>query len=118
MNGFNSGKRAQLGLPLANYDPEPWAYPDGCREDEPIHAGDSRDHEVALYLARPEFAVLDNPILAYLREDGIENLNARESLDWLDWTQTDEGIRDEWDFTPAQIEHARRVLAKLAAVYA
>lgn len=38
-----------------NNDPEPVLYPDGCRESEPIHEGDSEEHRLGTIDPRPEF---------------------------------------------------------------
>ena len=117
MAGMTSGKRAEL----ANHDPYPWitrkhaqrfhneqtlgTWPSGCDYDP-----------------RPEFDVPDNPILTQFR--GRLRYQARVkrpvSASALANIWLTDLYRHTWDHqhdTPS-FEHARRVLSKLAAVYA
>jgi hypothetical protein len=105
MGYMTSGYRAAHGLPRANHDPAPRYI-------------ENPNGDYATLCPRPEFDVPDNPILAAFRtdwyrpEDGLGQ--EPDVLDyWIDWL----------DYTAPQlhtvkhIEHARRVLQKLAAVY-
>jgi hypothetical protein len=109
---ITSGKRATLGLPPANHDPEPWLDNIGNRFESEAE-GDPYPYGVA-HDPRPEFDVRDNLILADFR--GIVSRDtALESVDlaafWLkNW------VTVTWMESPEQIEHARRVLSKLAAL--
>lgn len=42
-------------------DPEPWLYPDGCREDAPRHVGDESGEEHAAVLFSPRRNTCHNP---------------------------------------------------------
>lgn len=111
MAGFTSGRRAQVGLPLANHDPHPWLEPDGSRylTVEAYYTGRPRE-----FAPRPEFDVPDNPILKEFRRSAPWDVQraARIAADWLEPPASPIPRTS----SPKQIEHARRVLRKLEAL--
>jgi len=123
VNGFTSGRRAQLGLPLANHDPYPFVWK-GHSEINQMRTDTDVFRKGAPYALaryhhrpRPEFAVLDNPILAELRRFTSTGLaTPREAMELI----LSLVRRRRWEKLPAaswsQIDHARRVLQKLAAL--
>ena len=123
---FTSGTQALQGRTV-NHDPEPWAYSSQSKPGlGPFGTPDraaTRFDGAMLWFPRPEFAVLDNPILAQLRgEHAIWKANQTERslkhhvLTWRARSFLSDLDRD-WkaDFTPEQIDHARRVLTRLAS---
>lgn len=145
-----------------NTDPEPWVYPDGCREHAVIHEGDSPEHSVATYAPRSEFEPTRdprpwashrdgdvaewnrgpsqhnpdwywwrprreqfdhpvNPALELYREgpthplpDGVDDLEA--FLEELDLFTPDCRDRKGRAWSSAEIDHAHRVLTRLATM--
>lgn len=100
MTQYTSGYRAAHGLPKANHDPHPWK-----RYNVRLRRKPYRDGLPGVrYAPRPEFDVPDNPILAAYRKS--MPLDPANALGWLAYV-----------VAPAeQIEHARKVLTKLAAL--
>lgn len=127
MNGFTSGTQARDGRKI-NHDPYPNVWEghsprNRMRADtDMFRKGAPFNHERYRYLPRPEFDVLDNPILAAFRVTWQGQLDMLEQAEFLAlelgdaglWP--DDGYTDE--YTREQIDHARRVLDKLVAVYA
>jgi hypothetical protein len=116
MTGFVSGRA--IG---ANHDPEPYVSnaPDfdrGSAEDleewQPRHG--------VTYAPRPEYDVPVNPILdAFRQEWNRADIRRDLVLDgWIADLDEDFGyaVMNAYGWTPEQISHARRVLAKLAAL--
>jgi len=127
MNGYTSGTQARDGRKV-NHDPYPNVWEghsprNQMRADtDMFRKGAPFNHERYRYLPRPEFDVPDNPILARFRERIEETW---EHPYWGDaWDSTMDYIGFASDFpyrvkeTSAEIDHARRVLSKLAAAYA
>jgi len=106
VNAFTSGTQAAQNRTV-NHDPMPWVVPALPSER---YAHQERPWEVLA--PRPEFAVLDNPILAGWRNRTLPSNDLYEVLQDLDFDS-----RWRAQFTYAQIAHARRVLTKLANVY-
>jgi len=120
MPEFNSGYRAAVGLPLANHDPEPYLWESGGRTDAPSRWGGSRNGR---YRPRRKFDMPDNPILVSYRHDIAsrgDDAYWGDSWDsyvmWLDLARASDQYCQERGFTQAMLDHARRVLAKLAAL--
>lgn len=121
MQYMTSGFRAAHNLPPANHDQEPYECTMSSAE---CHT--PRPHRLASrlagtrYVPRPEYDVPDNPILSAFRaacEDEPELGAPWRASAWVSnhWEEYgDFGERGTTD----QIEHARRVLSKLTAVYA
>lgn len=97
----------------ARFDPEPWKDDFGGRY---ASISDVPDRYSAIFDPRPGYRAPQNPILVALRE-GTEwddlpmRTRVRDQLDVL--------LNEPYmfDATPAQIEHARKVLTRLANVY-
>ena len=108
---FTSGTQAMQGRTV-NHDEYPYVcynWPGSARIDEPVPGC------ADIYEPRPEFAILDNPILMTLRTHVMSGADVRGQvqvflntapLDWVPYLGA----------TPEQIEHARRVLTLLAAL--
>lgn len=116
MNGFTSGTQALQGRKV-NHDPKPWLNGHGVRIVHGIEGLNRNSYD-----PRPEFDVPDNLILASFRgrlryQETVKCPVPAVSLAniWL----TDL-YRYTWSHQHdiAEFNHARRVLAKLAAVYA
>jgi hypothetical protein len=99
VSGYTSGK--------VSHDPLPWACAHGKRADEPWKL----DREDRRYDPRPEFDN-HNPILVAFRKYNTANPELDTAEGWL-WG-IENGHNDP--ATPEQIDHARRVLTKLAAI--
>lgn len=105
-----------------NHDPEPWV----TNEPEPMRFGaELKPRRGDRYDPRPEFDHAQhnepNPILAYILREAVE-LDAQENPPILDLANTalyiltaglEVGEYDE-AHTPGEINHARRVLTRLA----
>lgn len=108
MNGFTSGTQARDGRNVF-HDPKPWVSQIGggryARLNGPM---------VTTHSPRPEYAVLDNPILAAFRQEGPRFFGGIEG--WLTYAMGGThcmGVR----LPDGAIDHARRVLRKLAALH-
>lgn len=117
MNGYTSGTQALQGRTV-NHDPRPYqVYADGVpswrRNFHRERFGNGFGDVITdTYNPRPEFDVLDNPILAEFRSDWD---GTYERICW--WlAMLEENVYPSW--TPEQLDHARRVLTKLAALNA
>lgn len=116
MAEFTSGKRAQLGLQPANHDPYPWVWVASksgmdsgrCSVTVPDDVGDGYHGELR---PRPEFAVLDNPILAAFREQGPGFFGGIDG--WLKYA-THGTHCNGVPIPDGAIDHARRILTLLA----
>jgi len=118
--------------PAINHDPQPWRNGLGHRFADGGYRGYDSDGRFRRYLApRPEFAVLDNPILADFRrlvnetiDTGKYGTQSPEQARWwctllADPSEVNRSFSGfDYPYTDAQHAHARRVLQKLAAVYA
>lgn len=107
---FTSGTQALQGRTI-NHDPEPYV---GTRGRQRIPYGLGTE----AYVPRPEFAVLDNPILAQFRAEESDWANVKgfpitERAD--NWAQDIADGEIYYDRPPEERTHARRVLTKLAA---
>ncbi len=118
MTAYTSGTQARAGRTV-NHDPEPYVQLDtygnicGRVAYYPYYA----DGITVLYRPRREFAVLDNPILAELRDgyDATGRTDYRRSLVQMQLGALAFG---EWSGVTTHEEraHARRVLTLLAAL--
>lgn len=127
MSGFTSGYRAAHDLPPANHDPKPWAYTRnaGDNDNGPFGHNERATFRVdgaMMWWPRPEYDVLDNPILAQFRarlryQTMVNHPVSAPALAAIWVTNL---YRYAWDHTHGTTEfnHACRVLWKLAAVYA
>lgn len=87
-------------------DPEPWKDDFG---DRYASISDVPDRYSAIYDPRPGYRPQQNPILAYARQRRAEG----ESFATILWRVNNGGTSG----TIAQIEHARKVLTRLANIY-
>lgn len=123
MTGFTSGYRAAHRLPQANHDPRPVVVrlADGSTVRFPTlrsanyyreNYRPARDRGQIEVDRRPWYAVLDNPILAELR------LNVRNGSALLPMVRVHLNTLHAHPIAanPEQIDHARRVLERLAAL--
>jgi hypothetical protein len=101
---FTSGTQALQGRTV-NHDPKPYSTAANTPERR---AATATDDGIEWYDPRPEFDVVDNPILAAFRKYYPKD----RPEDWV-WG-IDNGHNDP--ATPEQIDHARRVLERLARV--
>lgn len=118
---FTSGKRAEIGMPPANHDPEPWRSRTTFERYPEPDAAPERVLTWGMDLApRAKFDVLDNPILADFRANHVRKQigTPKLAVSWgralsggVDWAR-ESGRKGD----PQQIIHARRVLSKLAAL--
>lgn len=133
MNGYTSGTQALQGRTV-NHDPRPYqVYADGVpswrRNFHRERFGNGFGDVITdTYRPRPEFDVLDNPILAEFRRSfgNAKTLpatawpNAKPDAviqRWLRWVDNPNASSDDPEpWTAAERSHARRVLAKLAAL--
>ena len=115
---FTSGTQALQGRTV-NHDPLAWkwvgntsgAFSGRCGADVPEYARHAYHGE---YAPRPEFAVLDNPILVRFRAE----VQLQRDAGWLSVQSvaklTLSGQYGFGDATDAQCDHAKRVLTRLA----
>lgn len=108
MSGYTSGK--------THHDPMPWINGAQLRGRRPFHIVGAYPHIEPVYDPRPEFDN-HNPILVWLRAIW-EDPNCGTHTEILDYLLNDPRMIDSRrsDFTPERIDHARRVLTKLAAL--
>jgi hypothetical protein len=121
---FTSGTQAIQGRTV-NHDPEPYVV--GYDSAGPIRiSGTGLSERVWVlennYLARPEFDVLDNPILAAFRDSPELDLwdmgfamHATYGGE-RDWEDSGHYFHAFTTATEEQVDHARRVLTRLAAL--
>lgn len=110
MTIFTSGTQALQGRTV-NHDPEPYLWFSGGRSAK---GSDWGSRPQCRYAPRPEYAVLDNPLLGALRDcKRFCPEDCEDALAWVEWLwQEDRAEGDQ----PAHIDHARRVLTRLAAL--
>jgi len=118
MTEYTSGTQARDGRTV-NHDPEPWRHYTGTRMSPDTYGPSGvRGREMA-YLPRPEYAVLDNPILASIRRNDL-SIDIAATSQWLySLLNSPDGenfARRAWSANPDQLIHAHRVLSKLAAL--
>ena len=101
---FNSQNR--------NNDPLPYLWRSGERTAEPSRWGNRPPH---IYKPRPEFDNNPNPILIELREV-IEEIPTDRARTYRINSEAISRHGDAMRHTPEHIDHARRVLARLAAL--
>lgn len=110
---FTSGTQARDGRTV-NHDPYPYRSNAIGRHRDRSRSATGRFAVVdPVYDPRPEYAVLDNPILAAFRQEGPRFFGGIEG--WLTYAMGGThcmGIR----LPDGAIDHARRVLRKLAAL--
>lgn len=119
MTAFTSGTQARDGRTV-NHDPHPNVW-EGHSERDQMRADTDRFRKGALFnhsryraRPRPEFAVLDNPILFELRQYAHSTDTRRAVKVMHDWFRY--GKASAIPTTPEQGDHAWRVLTKLAAL--
>lgn len=122
MNGFTSGTQALQGRKV-NHDREPYIIDTGWLVIRSAYDA-TLPVKSSTYDPRSEFDVLDNPILATVRKsigiwenfDGTEMTGPEIAREWLKNTP----IEREWwvptAVSDAALDHARRVLNRLAAL--
>lgn len=124
---FTSGKRAQLGLPPVNHDPHPNVWEGHSERDQMRTDTDMFRRGAPIgfpnyaYRPRPEFAVLDNPVLAEFRgrlhyQELVKHPVSAPALAAIWVTELHRHICDRRERTSGCFNHARRVLEKLAAL--
>lgn len=111
MNGFTSGLDPMRVAP--NHDPEPWVARRSPLRRATIRMGERHEWELR---PRPEFDVLDNPILAAFRSAIADDDPYADADSWLANLSDMSAESEVWAHDSAHIEHARRVLSKLAAL--
>ena len=113
---FTSGTQARDGRTV-NHDPEPWTC-EHCGKRSAVEWG--LDRYGRTYDPRPEFAVLDNPILAAFRKRVALYYYEEMSVLAAAWLRGSVLTRVAYNAgaTLEQIDHARRVLSKIAGMYA
>lgn len=103
---YTSGTQARDGRSV-NHDEYPWVWPNGQRASHQYEAEDRYD-------PNPDFAVADNPILAAFRD--AREISSCELGEFAgSWVYNLVNGYFEDKATDEQIEHARRVLARLVA---
>ncbi|HWT39964.1 MAG TPA: hypothetical protein VN081_01655 [Dongiaceae bacterium] len=110
MNGFTSGYRAAHGLPSARYARR---HADDSEVERDLTGAEWRDAGL------PEYDVPDNPILAEFRQ--LVSATSYDRLSLIDHKLSElrwEERHYHYNWSRDQMEHARRVLSKLVAVYA
>lgn len=136
MSIYTSGTQARDGRTV-NHDPNPWVIEqEGAPLGHyrfPTHAAACAEFNradgdrIIRRMPHPEYAVLDNPILAGFRANSfstrwhaeywIKALDAHNAFGAQSvWSDPQHAFHSLSNATPEQIEHARRVLTKLAAL--
>lgn len=131
MTTMTSGYRARHGLPNANHDPEPWVRADFTRAadlDDALEGLDGPPILAPLNRPRAEFNVSENLVLADFRSlaDMVLSVGGSYAIDagaWVGLIDEDPDMVDPLNWgsmagvpTHDEIDHARRVLHKLAAL--
>lgn len=103
-----------------NHDPAPWINEDDIRERRPDYVVGQYPHREPIYDPRPEFDHVQhnepNPVLVAFR---LIDGNRKE---YADWVRDFDAYPEFWQrqggqypqYTPDQVDHARRVLSRLA----
>lgn len=114
---FTSGTQARDGRTV-NHDPRPWIDQDGWRWTTEAKDAYSARGSVNEYRhdPRPEYAVLDNPILAELRRSTVTAPEFFDEEVKMALSRDPNYSNAYVTSTPKQIIHARRVLERLAAL--